>query len=83
MGTGQRRPKARKPSRTPIRAAAERNDHEAESANVILNQLTAEERMVCLWKRLGFSSREIASAQPLSRGTVDTLLRAALAKIRR
>jgi DNA-binding CsgD family transcriptional regulator len=83
MGTGKRRRKACRPATTPIRPEAERNDREAESAHATLNQLTPEERMVCLWKRLGFSSREIASAQPLSTGTAGTLLRAALAKIRR
>ena len=84
MGNGKRRRKARSPVTTPIRAAAEGTDEESQrSASFVLKQLTPEERLICLWKRLGYSSREIARSQGRSKGAIDELLHAAFAKIRR
>jgi DNA-directed RNA polymerase specialized sigma24 family protein len=47
-----------------------------------LDQLTPEERCVCEWRRLGFTSPEIARNQRTSVRAVDELYRQALAKIR-
>lgn len=53
------------------------------SLRVVLNQLTPEERLICIWKRLGFSSREIARPRAGTRAAIDRLFNNALAKIRR
>jgi hypothetical protein len=54
-----------------------------DSSAVVLNRLTAEERRICEWRRLGFSSRQIARHHRNSVATVDALYRQAMGKIRR
>jgi RNA polymerase sigma factor (sigma-70 family) len=49
----------------------------------ILAQLTPEERLVCVWKKAGFSSQEIAHHRGSSVAAVDTLFSRAKDKIRR
>ena len=49
----------------------------------LLEHLTPEERLVCTWKRLGFSSQEIATFRRSSAAAVDTLFSRAKDKIRR
>ena len=48
----------------------------------LLAHLTADERSVCLWKQLGFSSREIAREQGTTVARVDTLFYRIKRKIR-
>ena len=48
----------------------------------VLDRLSPEERMVCLWKMAGFSAQEIASALGRSVVSVDTLFSRAKQKIR-
>jgi RNA polymerase sigma factor (sigma-70 family) len=40
----------------------------------ILDTLTPEERLICIWKKAGFSSQEIAARRGGSAAAVDTLL---------
>jgi len=47
-----------------------------------LDTLSPDERMICLWKRAGFSAKEIAVAQGRSVAAVDTLYSRAKQKIR-
>ncbi|MGE3511088.1 MAG: sigma-70 family RNA polymerase sigma factor [Vicinamibacterales bacterium] len=47
-----------------------------------LDTLSHEERMICLWKKAGFSAQEIASALGRSVPSVDTLFSRAKLKIR-
>ncbi len=48
----------------------------------VLETLSDEERMVCLWKKAGFSAQEIASTLKRSVTSVDTLFSRAKQKIR-
>ena len=48
----------------------------------LLSQLTPEEQMVCAWKRLGFSSKEIAQHQGTSVERVNTFFHRVKQKIR-
>ena len=47
-----------------------------------LDTLTPEEKLVCIWKRAGFSSREIAKFRGRSAAAVDTLFSRAKQKVR-
>jgi DNA-directed RNA polymerase specialized sigma24 family protein len=47
-----------------------------------LQVLSPEERLMCVWKRAGFSSREIAKFQGRSVAAVDTLLSRIRQKVR-
>jgi len=49
----------------------------------VLGELSAEEKLVCIWKKAGFSSREIAEYRGSSVVAVDTLFCRAKDKIRR
>lgn len=49
----------------------------------VLGKLSREERLVCVWKRAGFSSQEIAKHQRRSVAAVDTLFSRAKQKLRR
>lgn len=49
----------------------------------VLAQMTADERMVCIWKKAGFSSQEIAQHRGSSAAAVDTVFSRAKQKIRR
>ena len=49
----------------------------------VLGKLSLEERLVCVWKRTGFSSQEIAKHQRRSVAAVDTLFSRAKQKLRR
>ena len=49
----------------------------------VLGKLSREERLVCVWKRAGFSSQEIAKHQKRSVAAVDTLFSRAKQKLRR
>jgi len=49
----------------------------------MLGRLSREERLVCLWKKAGFSSQEIAKYQGRSVAAVDTLFSRAKQKLRR
>lgn len=48
----------------------------------LLAQLTADERLICTWKQLGFSSREIAAQKGTSVASVDTLFHRIKRKVR-
>ncbi|MEO8035779.1 MAG: sigma-70 family RNA polymerase sigma factor [Acidobacteriota bacterium] len=49
----------------------------------VLDKLTPEERLVCIWKKAGWSSQEIAEHQGRSVTAVDTLFSRAKAKLRK
>ena len=49
----------------------------------LLGKLSRKERLVCVWKRAGFSSQEIAKHQKRSVAAVDTLFSRAKQKLRR
>ncbi len=49
----------------------------------VLAQLTPEERLVCIWKKAGFSSQEIARHRGSSPAAVDTLFSRTKQKIRK
>lgn len=49
----------------------------------VLNRLTVAQRRICIWKRAGFSSEEIASQLGCTVGAVDTIFSRAKAKLRR
>ena len=49
----------------------------------MLGRLSREERLVCLWKKAGFSSQEIAKYLGRSAAAVDTLFSRAKQKLRR
>ena len=88
MGTRNRRRKTRTLGTPRVRGASRGEAIDAVAtakalANFALNRLTPEERLICLWKRLGYSSSEIASAQAQSTSAIDALFRAAMAKLRR
>jgi len=57
-------------------------DHE-DAVKHVLNQLTTKERLVCVWRRLGFRSRAIANHVALPGVEVEALYRIAVEKIRR
>jgi len=60
-----------------------REPEQGNSFTAAMNQLTPEERCVCEWRRLGFSSRQIARHQGNSAAAVVALYGQATAKIRR
>ncbi|MGE3490141.1 MAG: hypothetical protein AB7N29_09055 [Vicinamibacterales bacterium] len=49
----------------------------------LLRTLSREERMICLWKKAGFSSQEIALHQQRTVGAIDTIFSRAKQKIRK
>lgn len=49
----------------------------------VLSHLTPEERLVCVWKKAGFSSKEIAKYRGNSVAAIDTLFFRAKQKIRK
>ena len=49
----------------------------------ILDRLTPDERLVCLWKKAGYSSADIAAHRGTSAGAVDTLFSRTREKVRR
>ena len=49
----------------------------------VLGMLSTEEQLVCLWKRAGYSSREIAKYQGRSVTSVDAVFGRAKTKLRR
>jgi len=49
----------------------------------VLAQLTRDEQLVCIWKKAGFSTKEIASYRGSSVTAIDTLFHRAKQKIRR
>ena len=49
----------------------------------VLSQLTPEERRVCLWKKAGFTSPEIAERLATTAGAIDTLFSRTRQKVRR
>jgi DNA-binding CsgD family transcriptional regulator len=49
----------------------------------VLETLTPEERLVCIWKKAGFSSREIADRRGGTAAAVDTLLSRVRQKVRK
>lgn len=49
----------------------------------ILDRLTPDERLVCIWKKAGYSSAEIAAHRGTSAGAVDTLFSRTREKVRR
>lgn len=60
------------------------HEHEQGSSfTTVINQLTQQERCVCEWRRLGFTSRQVAQCQGNSVSAVESLYSQAIAKIRR
>jgi hypothetical protein len=53
------------------------------AGDYVLGQLTTEERLVCVWRRLGFRSRTIASHWGLTGDDIEEFHRLAVEKIRR
>jgi DNA-directed RNA polymerase specialized sigma24 family protein len=48
----------------------------------VLGKLSREERLVCIWKRAGFSTREIANHHHRSVGSIDKIFARARNKLR-
>ena len=48
----------------------------------VLNSLSAEERLICAWKRAGYSSREIAARRGTTAAAVDKMLSRARERVR-
>lgn len=48
----------------------------------VLDELSQEERLVCIWKRAGFSSQEIAKYQNRSVASIDALFSSVKQKLR-
>jgi DNA-directed RNA polymerase specialized sigma24 family protein len=49
----------------------------------VMARLTPEERLVCMWKKAGFTSREIAEHRGTSAGAIDVLFTRTKQKIRK
>jgi DNA-binding NarL/FixJ family response regulator len=56
---------------------------QVEIARRALRHFTHEERLVCVWKKAGFSNEEIASQLRTSEAEVQQLIRQAQEKLRR
>ena len=56
--------------------------HEHDKLRRLLGKLSREERLVCIWKRAGFSTREIASHYHRSVGSIDKVFARARNKLR-
>jgi DNA-directed RNA polymerase specialized sigma24 family protein len=49
----------------------------------VLEHLTPDERMICIWKKAGFSSHEIAARRGTTSGAIDTVFARTKQKVRR
>lgn len=49
----------------------------------VLDELSQEERLICIWKRAGFSSQEIAKYQGRSAASIDALFSRVKQKLRK
>jgi DNA-directed RNA polymerase specialized sigma24 family protein len=49
----------------------------------VFEHLTPDERMICIWKKAGFSSHEIAARRGTTPGAIDTLFARTKQKVRR
>lgn len=52
------------------------------SLRQVLDELSQDERLVCIWKRAGFSSKEIAEYQGRSVASIDALFSRVKQKLR-
>jgi DNA-directed RNA polymerase specialized sigma24 family protein len=59
-----------------------RDKNERDKLRRVLGKLTREERLVCIWKRAGFSTREIASHHHRSVGSIEKVFASARNKLR-
>ena len=59
-----------------------RDKNERDKLRKVLGKLSREERLVCIWKRAGFSTREIANHHGRSVGSIDKLFSQARRKLR-
>ena len=59
-----------------------RDKNERDKLRRVLGKLSREERLVCIWKRAGFSTREIANHHGRSVGSIDKLFSQARRKLR-
>ena len=57
-------------------------ESELEDLRRVLAQLTRQERLVCIWKRAGFSSRDIATFNGQSVASVNRVYARARRKLR-
>ena len=62
--------------------AHERDKTEHEQLRKALGELSKEERLVCIWKRAGFSSRDIATFNGQSVASVNRVYARARRKLR-
>ena len=62
--------------------ADEHGKIEHEKLREVLGKLSKEERLVCIWKRAGFSSRDIAKINGQSVASVNRLFARARRKLR-
>ena len=81
--TQRNRPSQRRRSEKAAAARDGASADDAASARRAWDQLTPEERLVCVGKRLRFSSRELAMGLSCSVDAINALYRRATAKIRR
>lgn len=63
--------------------ADKRHNTEHEQLRAVLGKLSKEERLVCIWKRAGFSSRDIAKHNGRSVASVNATFARARRKLRR
>ena len=59
-----------------------RDKEERDKLRKVLGKLSREERLVCIWKRAGFSTREIADHHGRSVASIDKLFAHARRKLR-
>ena len=59
-----------------------RDKNEHDKLRKVLRKLSREERLVCIWRRAGFSTREIANHHHRSVGSIEKVFARARIKLR-
>jgi DNA-directed RNA polymerase specialized sigma24 family protein len=67
---------------TSPRMLTKRDKYERYKLRRVLGKLSREERLVCIWKRAGFSTREIANHHGRAVGSIDKIFARARKKLR-
>ena len=67
---------------TSHRMLSKPDKNERDKLRKVLAQLSREERLVCIWKRAGFSTQEIANHHHRSVGSIEKVFASARNKLR-